>query len=58
MEESLNFQFPENIEQGPTHIPNLVLQEGDPHHMKTASCKNIDSRLVETRRLMMIETSP
>lgn len=32
-------------------------QEADTHQMKTADWKNVDPRLVETRRLMMLETS-
>ena len=32
--------------------------EADPLQMKTADQKNTDPRLVETRKLMMLETSP
>ena len=40
------------------HIPKLFLQEADPHKVKTDDHKHIDPRLVETRRLEMLEISP
>ena len=41
-----------------THSPEWFIQEADPLQMKTADHKSTDPRLVETRRLMMLETSP
>ena len=41
-----------------THISELFLQEEDRNQMKTADHKNRDSRLVETRKLMMLAASP
>ena len=40
------------------HILKLFLLEADLLQMKTADHQNTDPRLVETRRLMMLETSP
>ena len=40
------------------HIAKIFLQEAYPLQMKTADHENIDSRLVETGKLMMLETSP
>ena len=58
MAESPNSQIPKNKDKDLTHIPKLFLQEADPLQMKTADHKNIDLRLIETRRLMMLDTSP
>ena len=41
-----------------THVAKLFLQEADQLQMKTADHENIDSRLVETGKLMMLERSP
>ena len=40
------------------HIPKQFLQVSDPHQMKTADHKRIGPRLVETKRLMMLENLP
>ena len=56
-----NHQTPSSLkdtDKGLTHIPKLFAQDTDPHRMKTADHKHTDPRLVETRRLMMLETSP
>ena len=55
--ESLNFQFLERY-KGLTHIPKLFLWEAEPFQMKIADKRDIDPRLVETKSLMMLETSP
>ena len=41
-----------------THIAKLFLQEADLLQMKPADHGNIGSRLIETGKLMMLETSP
>ena len=41
-----------------THVAKLFLQEADQLQMKTADHENIESRLVETGKLMMLERSP
>ena len=56
-----NHQTPnsmKDIDTGLTHIPKLLLQAGDLLQMKSADHKNMDPRLVETRRLMMLKISP
>ena len=50
---SKNSQFPERC-KGLTHIPKWFLQKADPHQMKTADHRHRDSRLVETRKLMVL----
>lgn len=40
------------------HIPKPSLQEADPLQMSTSDRKNIDPRLVKTRRLILLVTSP
>ena len=40
--------------KGLTEIPKLFLQEAAPHQMKTTDLKNIDPRLVGTRKLMTL----
>ena len=47
-----------DIDKGLTHRPELFLQEADPLQMKAADHKNMDPRLVETRRLMTLQASP
>ena len=39
-------------------MPKLFIQEADPLQMTAADHKNTDLRLVETRKLMKLETSP
>ena len=45
-------------DKGWTHMPKLFLQEADPLQMPAADHKNADLRLVETRKMMKLETSP
>ena len=47
-----------DIDKGLPHILKLFLEEADPLQMKTAGHKNTGQRLVEHRRLMMLETAP
>ena len=47
-----------DIDEVLTHIPKVFLKEADPHQMKIADCKHVGPRSVETRRLMILETSP
>ena len=39
-------------------MPKLFLQKADPLQMPAADHKNADLRLVETRKMMKLETSP
>ena len=47
-----------DTDKGLAHIPKLFLQEAEPFWRKTADHKHVDPKLVATRRLMMLETSP
>lgn len=58
MAESPNSQVPKDIDKDLTCILKLFVQEADTNQMKTADHKHTDSTLFETRRLMMLETSP
>ena len=54
-----NYQTPSSLEGTDkclTHTHKLLLQEADRLQMKTADHKNTDLRLVETRRLIRLET--
>ena len=53
-----NSQSLENTDKDMTHIPKQLLQVADLHQMKTADHKHIDPRLVETKKLMMLEKFP
>ena len=53
-----NSQSLENTDKDTTHIPKQLLQVADLHQMKTADSEHTDPRLSETRRLMMLKTSP